>query len=131
MTEFPSMNKCVIGLIACLVLDHSNTPSKDRNHLRSDNSILRFYHSPIMADRVKEVAVGEADRIKSLTIQAARSAAYLYPIKASSWNLPAFHTNILRSVANEFEYSGYLLLPLASLSMVWSRSRPQCKHSRC
>ena len=36
-----------------------------------------------MADRVKEVAVGEADRIKSLTIQAARSAAYLYPIKAS------------------------------------------------
>lgn len=34
-----------------------------------------------MADKVKEVAVGEADRIKSLTIQAARSAAYLYPIK--------------------------------------------------
>ena len=36
-----------------------------------------------MADKVKEVAVGEADRIKSLTVQAARSAAYLYPIKAS------------------------------------------------
>lgn len=34
-----------------------------------------------MADKVKEVAVGEADRIKSLTVQAARSAAYLYPIK--------------------------------------------------
>ncbi|KAL9066030.1 MAG: hypothetical protein Q9161_007820 [Pseudevernia consocians] len=34
-----------------------------------------------MSDKVKEVAVGEADRIKSLTIQAARSAAYLYPIK--------------------------------------------------
>lgn len=39
-----------------------------------------------MADKVKEVAVGEADRIKSLTIQAARSAAYLYPIKVNRWN---------------------------------------------
>ena len=39
-----------------------------------------------MVDKVKEVAVGEADRIKSLTVQAARSAAYLYPIKASYLN---------------------------------------------
>ena len=36
-----------------------------------------------MADKVKEVAVGEADRIRSLTVEAARSAAYLYPIKVS------------------------------------------------
>ena len=42
-------------------------------------------HSPTMADKVKEVAVGEADRIKSLTVEAARSAAYLYPIKVSWW----------------------------------------------
>ena len=39
-----------------------------------------------MADKVKEVAVGEADRIKSLTVEAARSAAYLYPIKASCYS---------------------------------------------
>ncbi|KAF6233588.1 hypothetical protein HO173_008145 [Letharia columbiana] len=34
-----------------------------------------------MADKVRDVAVGEADRIKTLTVQAARSAAYLYPVK--------------------------------------------------
>lgn len=49
-----------------------------------------------MADKVKEVAVGEADRIKTLTVQAARSAAYLYPIKASCHNLPAMYRNMLR-----------------------------------
>lgn len=36
-----------------------------------------------MAERVKEVAVGEVDRIKHLTTDAARSAAYLYPIRVS------------------------------------------------
>lgn len=51
-----------------------------------------------MADKVKEVAVGEADRIKALTIQAARSAAYLYPIKVSCQILPAIHSNNLRIV---------------------------------
>lgn len=34
-----------------------------------------------MADRVKNVAVEEVDRIKSLTAEAVRSRAYLYPIK--------------------------------------------------
>ncbi|KAK4693815.1 hypothetical protein P7C71_g3648, partial [Lecanoromycetidae sp. Uapishka_2] len=34
-----------------------------------------------MADKVKEVAIGEAERIKSQTVEAARSAAYLYPLK--------------------------------------------------
>ena len=34
-----------------------------------------------MADRVKEVAKEEADRLKSLTVEAARSAAYLYPLR--------------------------------------------------
>lgn len=36
-----------------------------------------------MADKVKEVAIEEADRIKSLTVEAARSAAYLYPLRVS------------------------------------------------
>ena len=34
-----------------------------------------------MADKVKEVAVEEAERIKTLTTEAARSGAYLYPIR--------------------------------------------------
>ena len=34
-----------------------------------------------MAEKVKEVAIGEADRIKNLTRDAARSGAYLYPIR--------------------------------------------------
>lgn len=37
-----------------------------------------------MADKIKEVAVEEADRIKSLASDAARSGAYLYPIRVSS-----------------------------------------------
>ena len=36
-----------------------------------------------MADRVKDVAVGEAGRIKSLTTDAVKSQAYLYPLKVS------------------------------------------------
>lgn len=34
-----------------------------------------------MADKIKEVAVEEAERIKSLTSEAARSGAYLYPLR--------------------------------------------------
>lgn len=34
-----------------------------------------------MADKVKEVAVEEAERLKTLTTEAVRSQAYLYPIK--------------------------------------------------
>lgn len=37
----------------------------------------------VMADRVKEVAIGEAERIKALTSDAARSGAYLYPLRVS------------------------------------------------
>lgn len=36
-----------------------------------------------MADRVKEVAVEEAERIKALTTDAVKSQAYLYPLKVS------------------------------------------------
>ena len=37
-----------------------------------------------MADKVKEVAVEEAERLKQLTADAARSGAYLYPIRVCS-----------------------------------------------
>lgn len=37
-----------------------------------------------MADKVKEVAAGEAERLKALTTEAVRSQAYLYPIKVQS-----------------------------------------------
>lgn len=36
-----------------------------------------------MPERVKEVAVEEAERLKTLTSDAARSGAYLYPIRVS------------------------------------------------
>lgn len=68
-----------------------------RNALSTFN-IIDFHSSPsdttncnnhltpraiIMADRVKEVAIGEAERIKALTSDAARSGAYLYPLRVS------------------------------------------------
>lgn len=37
-----------------------------------------------MAERVKEVVVEESDRLKTLTSDAARSGAYLYPIRVST-----------------------------------------------
>ena len=37
-----------------------------------------------MAEKVKEVAIEEAERIKTLTADAARSGAYLYPIRVST-----------------------------------------------
>ncbi|KAI4156823.1 MAG: hypothetical protein L6R39_000989 [Caloplaca ligustica] len=40
-----------------------------------------------MAERVKEVAVEEADRLKHLTSDAARSGAYLYPIRGIAYFL--------------------------------------------
>lgn len=51
----------------------------------------------IMADRIKEVAVSEADRIKSLASDAARSGAYLYPLRVSNLGTYAAgdHTSIV------------------------------------
>ncbi|MCJ1381446.1 hypothetical protein MMC17_004556 [Xylographa soralifera] len=40
-----------------------------------------------MSERVKEVAIQEADRIKTLTTDAARSGAYLYPIRGIAYFL--------------------------------------------
>lgn len=34
-----------------------------------------------MADKVKEVAIEEADRVRNLAQEAAKSGAYLYPVK--------------------------------------------------
>ena len=48
-----------------------------------------------MADRVKEVAVEEVDKIKTQTIQAARSAAYLYPLRACYFP-PCWHIAYLQ-----------------------------------
>lgn len=36
-----------------------------------------------MSGKVKEVAVEEAERIKTLTTDAVRSGAYLYPLRVS------------------------------------------------
>lgn len=44
--------------------------------------VLALLHKTrVMADRVKEVAVEEAERIKNLAADAARSGAYLYPLR--------------------------------------------------
>ena len=40
-----------------------------------------------MADRVKQVALEEADKVKSMTHEAVKSQAYLYPLKVSSFQL--------------------------------------------
>lgn len=40
-----------------------------------------------MADRVKDVATGEAERIRAITTEAVKSQAYLYPIKVCSTGL--------------------------------------------
>ena len=37
-----------------------------------------------MADKVKEVAIEEVQRVKAVTTAAAKSAAYLYPIRVCS-----------------------------------------------
>jgi len=61
--------------------------------LAAETQSLHQAHFPIpcnkdpkMADKVKEVAREEAEHIKTQTIQAARSAAYLYPLRASNSN---------------------------------------------
>ncbi|MCJ1355045.1 MAG: hypothetical protein MMC33_005036 [Icmadophila ericetorum] len=38
-----------------------------------------------MADRVKEVAVEEAEKIRDMTVAAAKSAAYLYPLRGMAY----------------------------------------------
>ena len=44
-----------------------------------------------MAERVKEVAGEEANKLKGLTKDAVRSKAYLYPIKVSTIGQCTYH----------------------------------------
>lgn len=43
-----------------------------------------------MSGKVKEVAVEEAERIKTLTTDAVRSGAYLYPLRVSRYKTSKF-----------------------------------------
>jgi hypothetical protein len=63
-----------------------------------------------MADKIKEVAVEEAERIKTLASDAARSGAYLYPLRVSvipMGSLPLFgfsRGNSFECVSDEPHY---------------------------
>lgn len=56
-----------------------------------------------MADKVKEVAVEEADRLKQLATDAARSGAYLYPIRVSLVTHFAHFRSFVFDVPSDFE----------------------------
>lgn len=81
-----------------------------------------------MADKIKEVAIEEADRIKSLASDAARSGAYLYPIRVSmrgsslaivmlSFHLPAMPCILLLSHSLTSLRTGNSLLHFPPLVM--------------
>ncbi|MCJ1300820.1 hypothetical protein MMC08_003619 [Hypocenomyce scalaris] len=61
-----------------------------------------------MADKVKEVAIGEAERIKTLTTDAARSGAYLYPLRGIYYFLS--HRSLWKPLASK-------LVPTMSLGV--------------
>ncbi|KAA6408212.1 MAG: hypothetical protein FRX48_07954 [Lasallia pustulata] len=61
-----------------------------------------------MAEKVKEVAIGEAERIKSLTTDAARSGAYLYPLRGIYYFLA--HRSLWKPLTSK-------LIPTLSLGM--------------
>ena len=65
-----------------------------------------------MADKIKEVAVEEAERIASLASDAARSGAYLYPLRVS--HAPGqFHSVALHSanVSVSFNRASFIFCP--------------------
>jgi hypothetical protein len=61
---------------------------KDEDHtthfIHPQSNILEMSNNNKMADKVKGVAAEEADRLKTLTTEAVKSKAYLYPIKVRS-----------------------------------------------
>lgn len=67
-----------------------------------------------MAEKVKEIAVEEVENMKTQTIKAARSAAYLYPLRASSPVAPGI------SVDQGLTYgpSGHCILYFSPLTVV-------------
>ena len=48
-----------------------------------------------MADKVKEIAIDEATRIRALGSQAARSGAYLYPLRVRNALYPPVYAQLL------------------------------------
>ena len=78
-----------------------------------------------MADRAKEVAVEEAERLKTLSLQALRSRAYLYPIRGLFYFLShrtlqkPFRSTILPTTALGLGTTGllfvFLYLPQAAV----------------
>lgn len=72
-------------LIITITASSSSSPSP----LGSFHNIPVLLPLRSMADKIKEVAVEEADRIKSLASDAARSGAYLYPIRVSTRTPPS------------------------------------------
>lgn len=46
-----------------------------------------------MADKVKEVAIEEADRVRNLAADAAKSGAFLYPLKVRLDHSSSVHSN--------------------------------------
>lgn len=84
--------------------------TRDYTLLPNSNSIYQISsYSKSMADRVKEVASEEVERVKNLTAAAARSGAYLYPIRVSPPSL------LHHSLADDF--LGHLLLHLSQSPM--------------
>ena len=69
-----------------------------------------------MADKVKSVAVEEAEKVKNLTRDAARSGAYLYPLRVS---LDFFDDRgVKRHGADSEHLLGHLILYIPSIPMV-------------
>lgn len=54
-----------------------------------------------MSGKVKEVAVEEAERIKTLTTDAVRSGAYLYPLRVSREKCQILLSFLLHFSVNE------------------------------
>lgn len=87
-----------------------------------------------MADKIKDVAVEEADRIKSLASDAARSGAYLYPLRVRSFNREKLESSKIGLIINkiiedfvadnEFGRASHILSPTAPYGNLLLRSLP-------
>ncbi|KAI4262610.1 MAG: hypothetical protein L6R42_002214 [Xanthoria sp. 1 TBL-2021] len=71
-----------------------------------------------MADRVKEVAVEEAERLRNLTADAARSAAYLYPIRGIAYFLS--HKSLWRPLTSKLAPTMTLGLGITTFMFVFT-----------
>ncbi|KAL8812505.1 MAG: hypothetical protein Q9223_007274 [Gallowayella weberi] len=71
-----------------------------------------------MADKVKEVAIEEADRLKHLTTDAARSGAYLYPIRGIAYFLS--HRSLWKPLISKLAPSMTLGLGITTFMFVFT-----------